>query len=609
MRAFTELYLALDATTRSSEKLDALVAYLRAAPHEDSVWAIWLLTGARMKRVLPRDELRNLAAEVSGVPEWLVAECYNMVGDLSETVALLVSSNLDSARTTAHQALSESLPLREIFTKRIEPMKRQSAAARREMLLATWNLLSSSDERFVFHKLISGSLRVGVSRGVAVRAIAEVAGVSAAEAEARIMGSWRPTAQAMQQILRPPDAAGHVPVSDGVLRPLPFFLAHQLDGDSDAIATALGPVGQYLAEWKFDGIRAQLVGPQANAAAPSAITSAAALWSRGEENISLSFPEVVASASLLPTGTVLDGEILSWDAGDAVRPSDAYWPLPGKPLAFAALQRRLNRKRREATLFEDQPVVMVVYDVLKLNGVDVRERGTAERRSMLESLFAQPDLREGAARIAPGRGFSGTLLLSPQIPSDGGWDALAAQRGYSRVLGVEGLMLKHVQSQYGAGRSKPRASAAEGSAHVGWYKWKIDPYTIDAVLIYAQRGSGRRASLYTDYTFGIWTEATAKAPAGLVPIAKAYSGLTDEEIDKVDRYVREHTISKLGGGLVVVEPTLVFELAFEGLAESTRHRAGIALRFPRMSRWRTDKPAAEADTLASVRSLLQSTKS
>lgn len=549
MKRFTRLYAELDATTGRDEKVAALEAYFRAAPAADAAWALALFTGRRIRRAVSGTELRRAAQQATGLPDWLIAECHGAVGDLGETLALILPEPTGAAVSEARPALHE------VFARVILPMRRMSQAQRLDTLGQAWDRLESA-ERLVFHKLLSGTFRVGVSRLLAVRAMASVAGVSQAEMDHRLLGEWQPTAEFFESLRRGEVSAGGLSVA----RPYPFFLAQQLDATPWA-TDDLGPITDWQAEWKWDGIRAQLIRRAGQCL----------LWSRGEELITGQFPELAAAAESLPDGTVLDGEVLAWDIGGSDR-----------PLPFAALQTRLNRKPEGPRLFEDVPVVFMAYDVLEHAGADWRQCPLSQRRATLERLLAG----------AP------SLLRSSTLVTADSWMQLAALRQEARSRGVEGLMLKRRSSAYGVGRT--RGELAGGA----WWKWKIDPFSVDAVLIYAQRGSGRRASLYTDYTFGLWT-GPQRGVGELVPVAKAYSGLTDDEIARVDAFIREHTTGRLAGGsLVTVEPTLVFEIAFEGIAPSTRHKSGLAVRFPRMARWRTDKKAAEADTVESLRRLL-----
>lgn len=530
MRLFARLYHELDTTTRTSEKVAALERYFREAPARDAAWALWLLSGRRMKRSVSSTSLFRWATEVTGLPEWLVAECYATVGDGSETIALLIPPPAERTDPPA---------LHRLIEERIVPLAKLDEEGKKALVLRTWSELEAR-ERFLLHKMLSGTYRVGAAAKLVARGLANVVGIDPAVMAHRLTGDWKPRVADYEAIT----GSGETAADPG--RPYPFFLASPLQDD----VGSLGERNEWQAEWKWDGIRAQLVRRAGKTL----------VWSRGEELITESFPEVRGLGDMLPDGTVLDGEVLAWERERA--------------LPFSSLQRRLNRKKVEVTLFGDEvPVVFMAYDVLEHAGVDVRERPLTDRREMLSEIGSM--LRgERAWRVSEALDVAS-------------WEAVAALQKSARERGVEGVMLKRLASAYGVGRK------------VGdWWKWKVDPLVIDAVLIYAQSGSGRRASLYTDYTFGVWDGET------LVPVAKAYSGLTDEEIGRVDAFIRRHTLDRRGP-LRVVKPELVFELAFEGIAESERHRSGIALRFPRMSRWREDKVAAEADTLEAVRGILR----
>jgi DNA ligase-1 len=527
MRRFTALYLALDASTRTNAKVAALVDYFRAAAPHDAAWAAYFLTGRKLKRVVGTRDLVAAALVSSGLPPWLFDASYDAVGDLAETIALVLPppTRADD-RSLARWVEDEIAPLAGL-----DPAEVQAR------LRAAWDRLDR-DARFVFGKLLTGAFRVGAARQLVHRALAEAAGVPIADVAHRLIGEWTPS-PAFFDWLRGTGVTLTAPAH----RPYPFFLAHALE---DAPAT-LGPVDEYQAEWKWDGIRAQLVVRR----------DGASVWSRGEDLVSASFPELVAAARALPVGTVVDGEILAWE-------DDAAAPLP-----FAALQQRINRKSPAARMLRDVPVVLLAYDLLEDAGEDIRGLPLAERRRRLEALLPQPP----------------TLRVSPTLVTPD-WPAVAAERARARELRAEGVMLKRRDAAYGVGRVRGP-----------WWKWKVDPYTIDAVMVYAQAGHGRRASLFTDYTFAVWDDA-----GELVPFAKAYSGLTDAEIREVDAWVRRHTLERFGP-VRRVEPVLVFELAFEGLQLSKRHKSGVATRFPRIARWRKDKPAAEADTLATLQAL------
>lgn len=527
MRQLTDLYLRLDATTKTNDKVQAMRDYFTAAPPEDACWAVVLLSGKRITRTVKSSLLRRWAAEVSGYEPWLIERCYEVVGDLSETLALIVPPPDKDA--------ADDEPLHVVVRDRLEPLAMMDEAGQKKLVLDTWSRLDQ-DQRFLFHKLLRGGLRVGVSRRLLVRAIAQVAGLAPAVIDHRLTGSWRPCAEAYRALLANESQAP----APG--KPYPFMLASQLDTEPDE----LGPIDDWQVEWKWDGIRAQLIRRH----------DEVFLWSRGEEAVTTGFPEIVAAAKTLPQDAVLDGELLAWEAGRA--------------LPFSELQKRLGRKHVELSLFPEVPVVFMAYDLLEHDGRDLRDQPMQARRASLETLLAAQN----------------DLAISPIIQASD-WQAVAHAVAQAREQGVEGVMLKQRGSMYEGGRSRGP-----------WWKWKAKPYTIDAVLVQGQQGSGRRAGLYTSYTFAVWDDGE------LVPVTKAYSGLSNKEIEQVDRFIRNNTVAR-HGPVRVVKPELVFEIAFEGLQTSNRHKAGVALRFPRMHRWRDDKPANEADTLETVKTLLK----
>ncbi|HEU0299889.1 MAG TPA: ATP-dependent DNA ligase [Longimicrobium sp.] len=527
MKAFAALYAELDETTRTGEKVDALAAYLVRTPPEDAAWAVHFLSGRRPKRLVGARKLATWAMEAADVPEWLFGECYESVGDLAETISLLLPDS----------GASSDLPLRHWVEDRLLPLRGEDEPAQRAEVQRAWAELDGP-QAYVWNKLITGSFRVGVSQSLVVRALARVSGVDEAAIAHRLMGAWDPTPEFYLRLLA-------ADTSDADLsRPYPFFLAYALEGELQA----LGDAREWQAEWKWDGIRAQVIRRR----------GATFIWSRGEELITERFPELAQAAVLLPDGTVLDGEIMPWRDG---------------PLPFAQLQRRIGRKVLGPKILAEVPVALLAYDLLEIDGIDVREQPFARRRARLEEVV----------RSTPS---AGRILLSPAVRADA-WDGVLQAHREARGRGAEGLMLKRMDSPYGVGRRKG-----------GWWKWKVEPFTIDAVLIYAQRGHGRRASLYTDYTFGVWKDGE------LVPFAKAYSGLTDEEIRRVDSFVRRNTVQRFGP-VRTVKPELVFELAFEGIQRSPRHKSGVAVRFPRMLRWRPDKKPEDADSLETIVQMLE----
>lgn len=534
MKRFAELYLQLDRTTSTNAKVDAMARYFRGAPAEDAIWGVFFLSGERMKRLLGWKKLAIWARDASGLSEWLFDACLSTVGDLAETIALLLDRT-DSA---------DDLPLHR-WVERIAALHDDDDAKQRAKVVGWWAELDAG-ERFLLNKLLTGALRVGVSRTLVVKALSKVSGVERAVLQHRLSGTWTPSAKLYRALL------SEKGVEDDISRPYPFFLASPLQ---DAPET-LGDRNEWLAEWKWDGIRAQLIRREGKTF----------LWSRGEELITERFPEIAEGASKLPDGTVLDGEALCWD-------HDA-----DKPLSFAIMQKRIGRKKLGPKILREAPAFFMSYDLLEHNGKDVRERAQRERREHMEAIVAGLDRR--------------VFRCSP-IVTETSWAALAKARGKSRDGRVEGLMLKRADARYQTGRKKG-----------DWWKWKIDPLTLDCVMIYAQAGHGRRAGLFTDYTFAVWSHEDAQGTRKLLPIARAYSGLDDEEVRELDKWIRRHTLEKFGPARAV-EPVHVFEIAFEGIRESKRHKSGVAVRFPRILRWRRDKRIREANTMERVAELLK----
>ncbi|MEM6455602.1 MAG: ATP-dependent DNA ligase [Acidobacteriota bacterium] len=552
MRAFTQLYGQLDATTSVRAKVDAMAAYFAAAPSADAAWGLFFLSGRRIKRLVAPSLLRPWAIAASGLEPWLFEDCYATVGDLAETVSLLVARD---------DAPDSSLPLHRWVEERLLPLRDLDDDAARQAAVTGWWRTLPTAQVFLLTKMLTGALRVGVSQTLAVRALAQARDLDRAVLSHRLMGSWQPSA-AFFDALGAPDAP-----EDAAARPYPFFLAHPLDvpetAAPDDVAAALGAPGDWQIEWKWDGIRAQLLRR----------AGATWLWSRGEDLITARFPEIVEAAAGLPDGVVLDGEILAWQ-GD-------------RPLSFGVLQQRIGRKRLTPKILAAAPAVFLAYDLLESpadaddpadavahpgHGVDRRAAPLDRRRTRLDALLDAP--------------ADAAIRKSPIVAADASWDALVDRHADSRARGVEGFMVKRRDGPYRVGRPKG-----------DWWKWKIAPLTLDVVMTYAQAGHGRRATLMTDYTFGVWQDER------LVTVAKAYSGLDDGEIRRLDRWIRRHTRERFGP-VRAVEPLQVFELAFEGIRASRRHKSGVALRFPRIRRWRTDKQPAEADTLDSVHALL-----
>ncbi len=526
MKRFASLFNAIDQTTKTTLKTKALADYFKHAPEEDKLWCIALFSGRRPKRAVTTTVLREWAAERAGIPLWLFDDSYPIVGDLAETIALV----LPPAADTSDHSLSH-------WIKQLQALHDIPSEERKPHILSAWDQLDTT-ERFLFNKLITGGFRIGVSRKLMTRALAQATGQDEAVLAHKLMGSWTPQTTTYHALIEQDD-----PAADQS-RPYPFYLAYQLD---DAPET-LGDPADWQAEWKWDGIRGQLILRDRDHH----------VWSRGEELMTDRFPEFTRAADFLPPGTVLDGEILAWDGA--------------QPLPFNTLQPRITRKTVPKKLLREAPVVMLAYDLLEAEGKDLRNSPLSERRTTLDALLASlPD-------DAPVR-------ASPVLTFDT-WDDLAETRATARDQRAEGLMLKHRAAPYREGRKKG-----------DWWKWKLDPLMVDAVMIYAQQGHGRRANLFTDFTFAVWQGND------LVPFTKAYSGLTDKEFNEITAWVRKNTLQRFGP-VRQVRPEHVFEIAFEGIQESPRHKSGIALRFPRMSRWRHDKSPQEANTLDDLRAML-----
>ena len=533
MKLFTELYVELDQTNKTNEKVEAMRFYFERAAPADAAWAFYFLSGRKPRQIVPSRFLREWAIEMSGIPDWLYLESRDTVGDGAETSALLLPNNSKIDETPLHVLVEQQLL----------PLRGSDPATQREAVTDAWSRMNYS-QRLVYNKLISGAFRVGVSQQLVVRALSQLSELPSDVITHRAMGDWEPTEEFFAHLIDPQMDADETPIA----RPYPFHLAHQIDTQPHE----LGDISDWQAEWKWDGIRAQVIKRKGEVF----------IWSRGEELITDRFPEIADAASTLPDGTVLDGEILPW--------------IEDRVMPFTELQRRIGRKNLSAKILSEVPVILQVYDLLEINGDDVRALDFRSRREMLEQLIALlPPESQG-------------VLRATEVVEAADWNDLASRREQSRELGVEGFMLKRRESPYRTGR------------HRGdWWKWKVDPLTVDAVLIYAQKGSGKRSNLFTDYTFAVWRDGE------LVPFAKAYSGLTDAEIRVVDRFVRANTIETFGP-VRSVKPELVFEIGFEAIQKSTRHKSGVAVRFPRILRFREDKTIEQADSIETIHEMLDS---
>ncbi|WP_369995154.1 ATP-dependent DNA ligase [Winogradskyella sp.] len=528
MKLFSNLISAIEITNKTNAKIEALVHYFKVAPDKDKLWLIALFTGKRPSRPVKTSLMKEWCIEITNLPEWLFLESYSTVGDLGETMALLLpepSHKLD-------------LSLNEWMTE-LKALKSKSEAEKKIFVLEAWSGLDQQ-ERLIFNKLIGGSFRIGVSKKTLVNALAKLTNIDANQLMHSIIGNWDIDSITFEELIH----GKHINYDNS--KPYPFCLAYALEKE----LSELGEPNEWIVEQKWDGIRGQIVKRN----------NEIYIWSRGEELVTKQFPELIEAMQNFQNDFVIDGEILAMKDNNV--------------LLFNDLQKRLNRKNVTKKLLEDIPIGFYAYDILEFNGEDIREQAFEQRRKQLESIFDTVALPEH-------------IKLSFLVNFNK-WEELNDIRNNSRAINSEGLMLKMKQSPYHTGRKKG-----------DWWKWKVDPLTIDAVMIYAQKGSGRRSSKYTDYTFAV------KKDDALVTVAKAYSGLTDKEITEISRWVNKNAIEKFGP-VRTVKPELVFEIAFEGIALSNRHKSGVALRFPRISRWRKDKPVDEIDTIESVKQLITS---
>jgi DNA ligase 1 len=534
MKEFAALVYTLGTSTKTNEKLQALQDYFATAGSKDKVWVIAVFSGRRPKRIVNSTFLKSLCTETTGIPSWLFEECYHTVGDLGETIALLLPEPSKGRPVDKENDLSWYL---ETFTRIIK----EPDEVKKAFILDSWDHMDRN-EKFVFNKLITGGFRIGVSQTIMVKALAKTMDLPASVIAHRISGNWDPATTMMEELLS--ETANTTDHS----KPYPFYLSYAVEDDP----AALGNIEEWTAEWKWDGIRGQIIKRN----------NELFVWSRGEELMTEKFPEYNGFADQLPTGVVLDGEIICLDQSAA---PDI------KPLPFAFLQTRIGRKTITKKQLTEAPVGFIAYDILEYEGKDMREEPFKKRRALLEQIINNI--------------HHPLLLISPTL-KPANWQDLHTTRTGSREKGSEGLMLKRNDSTYQSGRKKG-----------DWWKWKIDALTIDAVMIYAQKGHGRRSNLYTDYTFAV------RDGDKLVSFAKAYSGLTDKEFAQVDAFVKRNSIEKFGP-VRTVKPELVFEIAFEGIAASNRHKSGVALRFPRISRWRKDKTVEEINSLDDLKEIL-----
>lgn len=528
MNRFVQLFSELDSTTKTLVKIDALKRYFEDSGSMDILWAIMYMTGRRPRRPVKTKNLRQWAAAEAGIPDWLFDESYYTVGDLSETISLIMPEGDGGIEG----------PLSDWIEDEIRPLTGMDEEKQHERIIGHLRSMTKM-QRFVFIKLITSSFRVGVSQALVIKAVAQFTGLDEAVIAHRLMGEWQPNEDFYQKLISENTS------TEDISRPYPFYLAYQLDSPLEE----LGQPSDWLIEWKYDGIRCQIIKREGQVF----------IWSRGEEMINQTFPEIEEAAMWLPDGTVLDSELMAWK--------------DDMPLPFSELQKRIGRKKLSKKIIKEVPIAAICFDLLESNGIDLREEPLHHRRKLMVDILNVTSQKQ-------------LVQSHPIIASR--WQEYAEIRKDARKNRVEGFMLKRQNSTYRTGRRRG-----------DWWKWKIDPLTVDAVMIYAQRGSGRRATLYTDYTFAVW------GPEGqLIPFAKAYSGLTDKEIARVDKWVKSNTLERFGP-VRSVKPKLVFEIAFEGINKSTRHKSGLAVRFPRILRWREDKKPEDADSKEVLMKMLE----
>uniref|UniRef100_A0A832H1K9 DNA ligase (ATP) n=1 Tax=Oscillatoriales cyanobacterium SpSt-402 TaxID=2282168 RepID=A0A832H1K9_9CYAN len=537
MQRFTQLFQQIDSTTSTNEKVQALKQYFQEEEPANAVWALYLLLGKTRKRLITSRILREVFLQVPDIPEWLFADCYAHVGDSAEVIALLLADVLSANETQSdiplHRWMKEIIP-------QVKTVKSEDEL--KEQVISWWFSLQPV-EVFVLNKLLTGAFRVGVSSKLVIKGLAAASGVPEPVLTHRLMGDFEPTVAFYTALTRQDSDPEGMAIATAPSQPYPFFLASPLEEDRFATED----FSRWQAEWKWDGIRAQIIRRAGQLF----------IWSRGEDLITEQFPELEPYFMTLPDGLVFDGEIVCW-AGD-------------RPMNFNALQKRLGRKKLTPKILQENPAHFIAYDLLEHQGQDVREKPLGDRRQLLIETLQNADLQ--------------FVTISKTIEF-GSIPELRSQREESRKQGAEGLVIKAIDSPYLVGRKRGY-----------WWKYKVDPMSLDAVLVYAQAGSGKRANLFTDYTFALWKGDE------LVPFAKAYSGLDNKEIDELDKWIRRHTIERFGP-VRSVEPMHVFEIGFEGISQSNRHKSGISVRFPRILRWRKDKPVKEADTIATALQLL-----
>ena len=552
MDAFSKLFEQLDDGSPTTEKQIALEAYFRNTPAQNAAWGLWLLWGDRLKRSVTHSGLREHVSEVAKMPGWMIEECHQSVGDLAETLALLLPA-------PSHPC---TMPLAHWMEHRLLPLAGTDESTRRDLLRQSWNELSSV-HFFLWHKLVTGTFRASVSRSIVSRALASVAGVEPAIMAHRLESHWEPTAGSLTRLL-----SGET-TTDATARTYPFCAASSWLGPTDN----LGSASEWQIEWKWDGVGVQLIRRAGKCI----------LWSHVGEILTRAFPEIADAARSSPDGTVLEGSLLAW--------------RQNAPLPLAQLERRLHSKTAHARLRQEVPVVFMAYDLLESESRDRRQLELRTRRTALEKVVYQANHKSGVPSVEPSPGVWSQSELFPSAPAtrshatclmisqdlgSASWDEVEARVQEARANGTKGVMLKHRASTHSA-----------NDEQAGWWKWEITPLRCFAVLVAVQPGEGQRRKTLPEYSFAAWQADQ------LVPIARICAELSNEEVSEVNAFVRAHTLGRFGR-VHSVEPLLVFELTFEAVTASQRRRSGLTLRSPQIFRRRSDKNAADADLLETL---------
>ena len=557
-RSFGNLINNLEQCNSTKKKINLISVFIKDIDPRDGSWILLLLMSSRQKRVITGRRLKDILQASFRMPSWLIDDCFAQVGDSAETISLLwpqLKSELTDANIECSEVYNklfnepkESKPLHWWMETLLPAIKDATETTQNRLILKLWSDIADQDH-YLTNKLITGGFRNGVSKGLVVKSIAKAYKLDESTVLERLMKPIEINNIWFQELTHPVS----INRTDRGAIPYPFYLASPVEIEKIKET----PPADWRLEYKWDGIRGQLIKRD----------TGAYLWSRGEELVNHVFPEIIEMAENLPDGTVLDGEILCWQKD--VR----------KPMAFASLQRRLGRKTVNKKLLKECPTVFLAYDILEHKSIDIRAYNLRDRLKLLESVQLN---------------YNHPCLVIDNEKEFAEWEELIQLRDRARLEGAEGLMIKKISSHYLSGRKRGY-----------WWKYKHDPMTLDAVLIYAQAGTGKRANLFTDYTFALWDNSNKNSKdRKLVTFAKAYSGLNNSELMELDKWIRTHTIERYGPTRVV-EQKQIFEIAFEGVMESKRHKCGLAVRFPRIHRWRIDKPVMEADCIEQAQALLK----